>query len=429
MNIRQLSKLARELIPGSNGLLSKRAEMFAPGIWPEFFDRAEGIYVTDIESNVYRDLSHFSVGTCTLGYQHPDVDAAVIDAIKKGTMSTLNCPEEVQLASKLTQLHPWAQMARFARSGGEANAIAVRIARAYTEKDKIAFCGYHGWHDWYLAANLRNESNLDQVLMEGLSTRGVPSNLEGSVVPFLWGDIGALEEILASGGVAAIKMEVMRNFEPTKTYLQQVRALANEYGALLIFDECTSGFRATLGGLHLKYGIFPDLCVLGKTIGNGYPITAVIGSRDVMSESQTTFISSTFFTERVGFVAALKAIEVMEKEKSWEYITEMGKYFRQKLTACLKAHGWSVAFSGMAALTNYVIAANDYAKVKTFLTQEMLKRGFLMSNLFYPSIAHKKNDVDDFMSALDSIISEINGDEAKIILDGPVCHSGFSRLN
>ena len=429
MKIRQLSVLARELIPGSNGLLSKRAEMFAPEVWPEFFDRAEGIVVTDIEGNNYRDFANFSVGTCTLGYQHPDVDQAVIDVIRKGTMSTLNPPEEVYLAQKLVKMHPWSAMVRFARTGGEANAISVRIARAFTNKSKIAFCGYHGWHDWYLSANLKDKSNLDQQLMSGLSPRGVPNDLAGTSKPFSASDLEALEAILKQGDIAAVKMEVMRSHEPTIEYLLAVKDLAKRYGALLIFDECTSGFRETFGGLHLKYGVSPDLCVLGKTVGNGYPLTAVVGTKEVMMASQDSFISSTFFTERVGFVAALKTLEVMESVRSWDQITALGKYFRKKITDTFQKNGYVIDITGLSALTTYVIEHPNYSLIKTYLTQEMLKEGYLMSGQFYPSIAHTRDDIDHFCSALMGVLSRIPDPLTPESLQGPICHTGFERLN
>ena len=156
----ELHVRAKELIPGGNSLLSKRREMFAPDQWPAFFDKAKGILVTDLDGREFRDFSHFGVGTNTLGYGNEHVDAAVQSCIQKGNICTLNSPEEVYLAERLVKMHPWSAMARFARSGGEANSIAVRIARAHTGKSKIAFCGYHGWHDWYLSANIENSQNI-----------------------------------------------------------------------------------------------------------------------------------------------------------------------------------------------------------------------------------------------------------------------------
>ena len=205
--------------------------------------------------------------------------------------------------------------------------IAVRIARAHTGKSKILFCGYHGWHDWYLSANIQDAANLDQQLLAGLSAVGVPKELASTSLPFNDGDLNTLEEYLVGGDVAAIKMEVMRSRPPSVEYLQNIKALSNKYNCLLIFDECTSGFRETFGGLHLKYGVEPDITVLGKTLGNGYAITAVLGTKPVMQSSQATFISSTFFTERIGYAAALAALDEMERTRSWEVISRIGASF------------------------------------------------------------------------------------------------------
>jgi glutamate-1-semialdehyde 2,1-aminomutase len=194
--------------------------------------------------------------------------------------------------------------AGFARSGGEANAIAIRIARAATGKEKVAICGYHGWHDWYLSANLQDDKSLDGHLFPGLEPQGVPRNLRGTVFPFNYNNFSQLEELVKTDDIGVIKMEVMRNQGPQDNFLQKVRKLATDRGIVLIFDECTSGFRETYGGLHLKYGVNPDMAMFGKSLGNGYAITAVIGKREVMEAAQRSFISSTFFTVTTTCIAA-----------------------------------------------------------------------------------------------------------------------------
>tara|TARA_B110000879_G_C11182319_1_gene519134 strand:- start:1253 stop:2572 length:1320 start_codon:yes stop_codon:yes gene_type:complete len=425
---------AKNLIPGGNSLLSKRAEMFAPDQWPNYFQSAKGIEVIDIDGNAYKDFSHFGVGTNTLGYGNLEVDNAVRGCIDMGNMCTLNPPEEVYLAKKLISMHPWSSMARFARTGGEANAIAVRIARNYNQKNVIAFCGYHGWHDWYLAANIESSSNLDKQLLSGLSARGVPSALEGSVKPFMHGDLEGLESILESGDVAAVKMEVMRSNEPEPGYLDAIRQLTNKYNCLLIFDECTSGFRESFGGLHLKYGVKPDIAIFGKTLGNGYAISSVIGTKEVMSEAQNTFISSTFFTERIGFVAACKALEEIEKNKSWEHITKLGKLYKKKLDKLFSQSHFKYEIAGMDALASFVIHDEQWLEIKTYLIQEMLKNNYLTTNLFYPSLAHTEKDLADFFKVFGGVFNTLakhhkNKTPIKSLLDGSVCHSTFQRLN
>ena len=301
----KLWKRAKRVIPGGNMLLSKRAEMFLPDQWPAYFSKAKGCKLWDLDGKEYIDMSIMGIGTNILGYGHPEVDEAVMQTVLAGNMSTLNCPEEVYLAEKLVELHPWADMVRLARSGGEANAMAIRIARAASGKDKVAICGYHGWHDWYLSANLGDDENLAGHLLPGLDPKGVPQNLKGTVFPFNYNNFPELEALVNAHDIGVIKMEVVRNIGPEDNFLHKVRKLATDRGIVLIFDECTSGFRETFGGLHKKYGVEPDMAMFGKALGNGYAITATIGRREIMEAAQCTFISSTFWTERIGPTAAL----------------------------------------------------------------------------------------------------------------------------
>ena len=424
---------AKQIIPGGNMLLSKRPEMFLPDQWPAYFSKARGCKVWDLDGNKYIDMSIMGIGTNILGYGHPEVDEAVHQVVNKGNMSTLNCPEEVYLAEKLIELHPWAEMARFARSGGEANAIAIRIARAASGKDKVAICGYHGWHDWYLSANLGDDKSLDGHLLPGLEPEGVPRNLRGTVFPFAYNNYSQLEELVKTHDIGVIKMEVMRNQGPQDNFLQKVRKLATDRGIVLIFDECTSGFRETYGGLHLKYGVNPDMAMFGKALGNGYAITAVIGKREVMEAAQRSFISSTFWTERIGPTAALKTLEVMKKEKSWEQITQTGISIRKGWQSLADIHGLEIEQWGLPALAGFTFKSPHALAYKTLITQEMLKKGYLAGNSVYVCLEHTPALVEGFFNALDEVFalvkqSEENG-SIKKLLDGPICHSGFKRVN
>jgi len=360
----------------------------------------------------------------------------VFKAIKDGNMSTLNCPEEVYLAEKLIELHPWADMVKFARSGGEINSIAIRIARAATGRDKVAICGYHGWHDWYLSANLSGDKNLNGHLLPGLQPNGVPKALSGTTLPFRYNDIEQLEKIIMEnpGEIAAIKMEVSRNEGPKDGYLQQVRDLATENNIILIFDECTSGFRETFGGLHKKYGVDPDIALFAKALGNGYAISACIGRQGFMQAAQKTFISSTFWTERVGPSAALRTLEVMEREKSWKVISEIGKNISNGWKTLADRYNLSISTWGIPALSGYTVNSDDALAYKTLVTQEMLKRGYLAANSVYACIEHKQSLVDDYFLALDPIFKlikqcEDGKEDINSLLEGPVCHDGFKRLN
>lgn len=428
----ELWQRAKTVIPGGNMLLSKRPEMHLPDIWPAYFSRASGVTVWDLEDRPLIDMSLMSVGTNTLGYGHPAVDAAVRGAIAAGNMSTLNAPEEVALAERLVALHPWADMARFARSGGEANAIAIRIARAASGRDGVAICGYHGWHDWYLAANLGDAAGLDGHLLPGLDPAGVPRDLSGTVFPFAYNDLDGLRALIAENRIGVIKMEVSRSADPAPGFLRSVRDLADANGIVLIFDECTSGFRQSFGGLHKLYGVDPDLAVFGKALGNGYAITAVIGRRPVMEAAQSTFISSTFWTERIGPVAALATLDAMEACRSWEVITETGREITRRWQALAGDHGLSIRTRGLPALTGFDIPGDRALIYKTLITQEMLKAGYLAGTSVYVCTEHRPEVVDRYFDALDPVFGLIadceDGRDAESLLDGPVCHSGFSRL-
>jgi glutamate-1-semialdehyde 2,1-aminomutase len=373
------------------------------------------------------------IGTNILGYGHPEVDAAVQQTVIAGNMSTLNCPEEVFLAEKLIEMHPWAHMARFARSGGEANAIAIRIARAASGKDNVAICGYHGWHDWYLSANLNEDQSLDGHLLPGLQPNGVPRNLKGTVFPFNYNNFAELEALVEAHDIGVIKMEVVRNMGPEDDFLKKVRKLATEQGIVLIFDECTSGFRETFGGLHKKYGVEPDMAMFGKALGNGYGITATIGKREVMEAAQSTFISSTFWTERIGPSAALKTLEVMERINSWESVTQTGLNIRKGWQTLADKHDLKISHWGLPSLTGYSFQSEKALAYKTLITQEMLAKGFLAGNSVYVCIDHTPEVLKEFFEVLDPIFEIIKqceeGRDVISLLKGPICHGGFKRLN
>jgi glutamate-1-semialdehyde 2,1-aminomutase len=430
----KLWKRAKQIIPGGNMLLSKRAEMFLPDQWPAYFSKAKGCTVWDLDGNAYTDMMIMGIGTNTLGYGHEEVDAAVAQTVTAGNMSTFNCPEEVYLAEKLIDMHPWADMARFARSGGEANAIAIRIARAASGKDKVAVCGYHGWHDWYLSANLGDDENLAGHLLPGLEPKGVPQNLRGTVFPFNYNNFAELEALVEKQDIGVIKMEVVRNMGPEDNFLHKVRKLATDKGIVLIFDECTSGFRQTFGGLHKMYGVEPDMAMFGKAMGNGYAITATIGRREVMEAAQSTFISSTFWTERIGPTAALKTLEVMERTQSWDIITATGLDIRARWQNLADSCQLGISHWGLPSLTGFTFNSANALAYKTLITQEMLAKGYLAGNSVYVCTEHTPAIVGGYFAALEPIFKqiqqcELGGQDIMGLLKGPVCHGGFKRLN
>ncbi len=429
-----LYKKAKSIIPGGTMLLSKRPEMFLPENWPSYFSEAKGCKVWDLDGTELIDMSIMGIGTNSLGYGNDEVDSAVIKAVRKGNMSSLNCPEEVYLAEKLIEMNPWADMVRFARTGGEANSIAIRIARAASGKDNVAICGYHGWHDWYLSANHNGGDDLSGHLIAGLSPKGVPKNLKNSVFPFNYNNYEELFDIVEKNDIGVIKMEVIRNFEPKDGFLKRVRDLATKKNIVLIFDECSSGFRETFGGIFQKYNVEPDMVMFGKTIGNGYALTAVVGRKSVMEAAQSTFISSTFWTERIGPTAALATLKVMEREQSWNKITDTGKKMQKGWLSLAKKNDLDITVSGIPAMTSYSFNSRNALEYKTLITQEMLKKGFLASTIFYACTEHTDEHLSNYFNELDEIYKTIGKCESEILdinslLEGPVCHSGFKRLN
>ena len=429
-----LYKKAKNIIPGGTMLLSKRPEMFLPENWPSYFSEAKGCKVWDLDGSELIDMSIMGIGTNSLGYGNDEVDNAVVNTVRKGNMSSLNCSEEVYLAEKLIEMNPWADMVRFARTGGEANSIAIRIARAASGKDNVAVCGYHGWHDWYLSANHNGGDDLSGHLIPGLNPKGVPKKLKNSVFPFNYNNYEELLDIVEKNDIGVIKMEVIRNFEPKDGFLQKVQKLAKMKNIVLIFDECSSGFRETFGGIFQKYKVEPDMVMFGKTIGNGYALTAVVGKKSVMEAAQSTFISSTFWTERIGPTAALATLKVMEREQSWNKISDTGKKMQNGWLDLAKKNNLNITISGIPAMTSYTFNSRNALEYKTLIAQEMLKKGYLASTIFYACTEHTEEHLDNYFNELDKIYKTIYKCESEILnvnslLEGPVCHSGFKRLN
>ena len=429
-----LFRRARLIIPGGTQLLSKRPEMFLPEQWPSYYSRAKGAEVWDLDSNNYIDMSYMGIGACILGYADPDVDSAVKAAISSGSICTLNCPEEVELAELLCEIHPWADMVRYARTGGEAMAVAVRIARAKTRRDKIIFCGYHGWHDWYLAANLGEEDVLDSHLLPGLEPAGVPRCLRNTVFAFHYNKIDELKAIITQhiDEIAAIVVEPIRNHEPNPGFLEEVREIATSVKAVLIFDEVSSGWRLATGGAHLLYGVTPDIAVFAKAMSNGYPMAAIIGIGDVMQAAQDSFISSTYWTERIGPTSALATIRKHQLYNVSKHLLAIGKSIQSGWRLTADKYGLQISVSGIPALAHFEFSYENSQAIRTLFTQEMLGKGFLASNAFYASFAHQDHHVEGYLKALDDtfafIARAIKGNKVEKLLSGPVAHSGFHRL-
>ncbi len=427
---------AKEVIPGGVQLLSKRPEMFAPDQWPGYASRAKGCEVWDLDGKHYYDMTTNGIGACLLGYAEPSVTDAVVKCVQNGSMSSLNCPEEVELADRLCELHPWAENVRFARTGGETCAVAVRIARATTGRGVVAICGYHGWSDWYLAANLGNSTGLDGVHLPGLKPAGVPRQLKNTSVTFNALDYEAFDNIISEYGdeLACVIMEPLRSEIPPTEWLEHVRKETKRVGALLIFDEITIGWRLTLGGSHKLFDVNPDMAVFAKALGNGHPIGAIIGTREAMDGAQSSFISSTYWTEAVGPTAALATIKKMEEVKIWDYVRRVGEIVAKDWSDAAERHGLSIHNSAIPCLAHFEFTENALP-LKTLYTALMLKEGFLGNVSIYPTLAHTDDILDLHREAVDRVFAKIaeivkKGDLQEILdaIGGPVCQTGFARL-
>jgi glutamate-1-semialdehyde 2,1-aminomutase len=429
-----LYKRAKKLIPGGTQLLSKRPEMFLPGHWPPYYRQARGVEVVDADGNVLVDFSLMGVGACGLGYADPDVDSAVKSAIDGGSMCTLNVPEEVELAELLCELHPWAQMVRYTRAGGEAMSVAVRLARAYTKRDKVAFCGYHGWNDWYLAANLGREDVLNGHLLPGLEPAGVPKGLRGTALPFHYNCLDELKAIVYvhRNDLAAIVMEPQRSQAPNPGFLEAIRDIACDVGAVLIFDEISVGFRMNTGGIHLLLGVNPDIAVFAKAMANGYPMAAILGIEEVMQAAQSSFISSTNWTERVGPAAALATIRKYQRENVAQHLIEIGKLVMTGWQEAAKEVGINLHTGNLPSLPHFNLGHDDELAVTTLFTRLMLDRGYLAYNQFKPSYAHKKSHVESYLAAVNETFAILTEAVAKgdwcQRLNGAIAQRGFYRL-
>lgn len=429
-----LYEKAKRILPGGTQLLSKRPELFLPNQWPAYYSKAKGAETWDLDGNKYVDMSICGIGATILGFADPDVDDAVSQAIANGSMSTLNCAEEVELAELLCELHPWAEMVRYGRCGGEAMAIAVRIARAKTKREVVAFCGYHGWHDWYLAANIGVGDRLDGHLLPGLEPAGVPRALSETSLPFRYNKIEELKAIADAnrGKLAAIVMEPVRDTDPAPGFLEEIREIATSAGAVLIFDEVTSGWRLNTGGIHLRFGVTPDVAAFAKGMSNGYPMAAIIGKASVMEAAQTSFISSTYWTERIGTVAALATIRKHRRFDVGKHLEKTGARVAAGWRAAAARTGLEISVTGIPPLAHFSFGYDNAPAMHTLFVQTMLERGFLAKSSFYAMYAHQQHHVDAYLEVVDEAFDQLVAAREKggveALLKGPVAQSGFHRL-
>ncbi|MFM8290084.1 MAG: aminotransferase class III-fold pyridoxal phosphate-dependent enzyme [Planctomycetia bacterium] len=438
-------RAAKAIIPGGTQLLSKRPELFAPDQWPAYYEEARGCEVIDTSERRFIDMSTGGILSCILGYADPDVNAAVLRRVQAGSMCTLQSHDEVELARRLLAIHPWAAMARFMRTGGESMAVAVRTARACTGRDEVAICGYHGWHDWYLAANLPTpgaaaDASANGVLaghlLPGLEPRGVPAPLGGLTHAFAYNRLDQLDAIFAAHGsrLAAVVMEPTRGGDPAPGFLEGVRERCTQNGTLLVFDEITIGWRLCLGGAHLKFGVMPDLAVFAKAISNGFALGAVIGTRAAMEAVQTSFISSAYWTEALGPAAGLAAVGKMQGLDVPAHLATIGGHVLEGWRRLAEKHALPLKPAGRPEMATLAFDHPEAAALVTLLTARMLDRGFLANATFNAMLAHERRHVDAYLAALDEVCRELRDavaeppDRLRGRIGGPVKHSGFARL-
>ena len=420
------------MINGGVGLLSKRPDQFLPVGWPTYYTKAKNCFIWGSEGDKFIDFSLMGVGTNILGYSDSEINKVAIKKIKESNSSTLVSIEEKSLAEELISAHPWSGKTIFARSGAEANTIALRVARLNSNKKGVAVCGYHGWHDWYLAANFKKDKIKD-IHLEGLTTDGVPNDLGKYVYPFKFNDLDSFKEIIKKHkNVGIVFMEVERNLKLKNTFLKSIKKVCEEKKLILIFDECSSGFRETYGGLHLKYKIYPDIAVFGKSIANGIPLTVVIGNKNIMDKASKSFISSTFWSDTMAPAVGLATLKKMKKIQSWKKITKTGKIIKKKWKQLAKKYKLEIIVSGIDAMPTFKFNSKKNWYYRNYLVQEFLKNKILATNTVYCCVHHEKY-LDIYFKILEKIFSEITKFEKNLnvsdFLEYPIANQGFERLN
>lgn len=401
---------ARQSISCGTGLQSKRAESFDPASWPSYFSRASGSHVWDTNGRRYLDFTG-GVGAILLGHGDVDVNAAVHRRVHLGSYCTLASPDEFALAEMLLELHPWAGKVRYARGGGEALALAVRIARAATGRSGIAFCGYHGWNDWYLAANLAGTSALDGHLMPGLEPRGVPRELAGTAVPFRYNDFAAFERAFAQldNAPAAVLMEPLRSEEPRDGFLEKIAARCRASGTVFMIDEVTAGWRFGFPGGSARLGIAPDVAVYAKAMSNGFPCAAIVGRDAVMNAAADSFISSSYWTDGVGPAAALACIRKMRRLGTQAHVWSLGQRLQQGMRELAAGHpALAIQIGGQPAAPSLTFALGvDSGAAKALYIRHMVARGFLVSGQYYVLGTHDDAQVDSLLNSLGEVFSAL----------------------
>ncbi|MDA3788952.1 MAG: aminotransferase class III-fold pyridoxal phosphate-dependent enzyme [Desulfobacula sp.] len=419
-----LLKEAKELIPSAAQTYSKSYQCFCEGAAPAFLEKGEGCRVVDIDGNVYLDFL-LGLGPVTIGYNNKRVNKAITDQLAKGISFTQPHPIEVKLARKIVDIVPCAQMVKFVKNGSDATTAAIRLARAFTRRDLVLCCGYHGFHDWYVGITSNN--------------KGVPKNVSELTRAFQYNNLKSLETLFQEnkGRVAAVIIEPISIEKPLKGFLENISRLCAENGAVLIFDEVVTGFRLALGGAQAYYGVVPDLCCMGKGIANGMPLSLIAGKKEIMQMiDKGAFVSTTFGGETLSIASALETIQIMEDENYFEHTWGLGRLWLENVDNIIREKKASqfVRTAGLPPHSGVVF--NDFGPVssedfKTLFIQEIISNGIISLGINNFCLAHTRSDVEQYTKAvsgaLDVCIKALKKGSADSFFKGGKFLSVFTR--
>ena len=406
-----LYEQALKVVPMGTSTFSRNPNLFVIGGAPLYIRSAKGCRVRDVDGNEFIDYS-MALSVLILGYANPEVNAAAVSAIDEGLIYTLSCPEESQLAGRIVELVPGAEMVRFVKNGSDACEGAVRLARNYTGKLKVMTVGgYHGFHDWFTASTPRN--------------RGIPGAMVDWILPHDYNDIAALEKTISihAGEIAALIMEPIINYEPEEGFLRRIRTLTEENGIVLIFDEMKTGFRLALGGGQEYFQVTPDLAVFGKGLANGFPLSALAGRRHLMQqfEDENCFLSASYATEKASLRSALKTLEILQRERVLEHVWDTGSVLKRGIRELLAKHSLTdtITIVGLAPMTHFMVsdcAGATANEIKSYLQQEAVQRGVLFVGYNHTSLAHTEEDIQFTLGVYDEVFSLLR----KALADGSI---------
>ncbi|KAF0135219.1 MAG: class III aminotransferase [Candidatus Saganbacteria bacterium] len=418
---------ALKVIPMGTSTFSKNPNLFTIGACPLFIKSAKGCRLTDLDGNEYIDYG-MALAPVILGYAHSEVDSAAKAGIDEGLIFTLACPEEAELASKVIELVPCAEMVRFAKNGSDVCEGAIRLARNYTGKLKVMTVnGYHGFHDWFIASTPRN--------------KGVPSVMAEWIINHPFNDIDSIEATIKKSAdeIAVLIMEPVINYEPKPNFLKKIRELTEQNNIILIFDEMKTGFRLDVGGAQKYFNVIPDLAVYAKALANGYPLSMLAGSKKLMQqlEDENCFLSASYATEKASIKAALTTLEIIQRDQVLAHIWRIGERLKQGIAALINKHGVSSVLKivGYPPMSHFIITESNgqtVNEIKSYMQQECAERGLLFIGYHHPSFAHQEKEIDQTLAIYDEVMKLLRqslekGDLKEKLKGRPISAFGVRR--